>query len=198
MLRPLLCDPGPCWPVCRALCLAGAPPRAGCPGGPPPAPGPGGLGGLLPADALLLGEQHDAAEHQRLKRQAVQWLAARGQLAAVVIEMAEHGHGNRGLPRQASQAQARAAPQWKDADWHWSSYGAVGMAAGAAGVPVLGVNLPRSRLRAAMDDAAWDRHLPAPALQRQYDALRQGHCGLLPEAQLVPMARMQIARDASL
>ncbi|KAB7536511.1 ChaN family lipoprotein, partial [Verminephrobacter sp. Larva24] len=55
-----------------------------------------------------------------------------------------------------------------------------------------------SRLRAAMDDAAWDRHLPAPALQRQYDALRQGHCGLLPEAQLVPMARMQIARDASL
>jgi len=72
------------------------------------------------------------------------------------------------------------------------------MAAVAAGAPVLGGNLPRSRLRAAMDDAAWDRHLPAPALQRQYDALRQGHCGLLPEAQLVPMARMQIARDASL
>ncbi|MCW5261700.1 hypothetical protein D5045_16430 [Verminephrobacter eiseniae] len=198
MLRPLLCAPVPCWPVCRALCLAGALLLAGCAGSAPPAPWPGRLLGLLPADALLLGEQHDAAEHQRLQRQAVQWLAARGQLAAVVIEMAEHGHGTRGLPRQASQAQARAALQWNDAAWPWSSYGPVVMAAVAAGVPVLGGNLPRSRLRAAMDDAAWDRHLPAPALQRQYDALRQGHCGLLPEAQLVPMARMQIARDASL
>src|SRR6218665_2004542 len=195
MLRPLLCAPVPCWPVCRALCLAGALLLAGCAGSAPPAPWPGRLLGLLPADALLLGGQHDAGEQpdaadpQCLQRQAVQWLEARGQLAAVVIEMAEHGHGTRGLPRQASQAQARAALQWNDAAWPWSSYGPVVMAAVAAGAPVLGGNLPRSRLRAAMDDAAWDRHLPAPALQRQYDALRQGHCGLLPEAQLVPMAR---------
>ena len=156
------------------------------------------LPALLPADALLLGEQHDAPDHQRLQRETVQWLAARGQLAAVVMEMAERGHGTDGLPRDADEAQARAALRWNDAAWPWKAYGPVVMAAVAAGVPVLGGNLPRSHMRAAMGEAAWDQHLPAPALQRQYEALREGHCGQLPETQIAPMARIQIARDASM
>ena len=41
-----------------------------------------------------------------------------------------------------------------------------------------------------MADAAWDAHLPAAALARQYDALREGHCGLLPETQIAPMVRI--------
>lgn len=163
---------------------------------PPAAPWPDRLQALLPADVLLLGEQHDAPEHQRLQREAVQWLAARGLLAAVVLEMAESGHGTRGLPRDATEAQAQAALQWNDAAWPWKAYGPVVMAAVAAGVPVLGGNLPRSALRATLAEGAWDQHLPAPALQRQYQALRDGHCGLLPEAQIAPMARVQIARDA--
>lgn len=171
--------------------------------GPGSAPGrPGGpqavLAALLPTDVLLLGEQHDAPEHQRLQRETVQWLAARGQLAAVVLEMAEQGHRTAGLPPTATEAQVRAALQWNDAAWPWQAYGPVVMAAVAAGVPVLGGNLPRAQMRAAMADTAWDRHLPAAALQRQLAALRDGHCGLLPENQLAPMARIQIARDASL
>lgn len=153
---------------------------------------------LLPADVLLLGEQHDAAEHQRLQRETVQRLAARGQLAAVVMEMAERGHGTTGLPTSATPAQAQAALQWNDAAWPWQAYGPVVMAAVQAGVPVLGGNLPRSAMRAAMQDTAWDAHLPAAALQRQYTALREGHCGLLPESQIAPMARIQLARDASM
>src|SRR5574343_525099 len=46
---------------------------------------------LLPADALLLGEQHDAPDHQDLARQAVQSLQAQPGLAALVLEMAEAG-----------------------------------------------------------------------------------------------------------
>ncbi|WP_440106639.1 ChaN family lipoprotein [Acidovorax sp. BL-A-41-H1] len=153
---------------------------------------------LLPADVLLLGEQHDATEHQRLQRDTVQRLAERGQLAAVVMEMAEHGHGTAGLPASATPDQARAALQWNDAAWPWQAYGPVVMAAVQAGVPVLGGNLPRSSMRAAMQDTAWDAHLPAAALQRQYTALREGHCGLLPESQIAPMARIQLARDASM
>jgi len=187
------------------LLLAGAlaATLAGCaatgpsaPSAPPAPPWPGHLQALLPADVLLLGEQHDAADHQRLQREAVQWLAARGQLAAVVLEMAESGHSTRSLPQGASDAQAQAALQWNDAAWPWKAYGPVVMAAVAAGVPVLGGNLPRAQMRTAMADTAWDRHLPAPALQRQHEALRQGHCGLLPETQIAPMARIQIARDA--
>ena len=41
-----------------------------------------------PTALLLLGEQHDAPDHQRLQREAVLWLAARGQLAALVMEIA--------------------------------------------------------------------------------------------------------------
>jgi len=152
----------------------------------------------LPADVLLLGEQHDAPDHQRLQREAVAWLASRGQLAALVMEMAERGHSTQGLPRDASEAQARAALQWDDAAWPWKAYGPVVMAAVGAGVPVLGGNLPRTRMRAAMADATLDQHLPAPALAEQQQAMRDGHCGLLPESQIAPMARIQIARDASL
>ena len=162
------------------------------------APWPERLITLLPADVLLLGEQHDAADHQRLQRDAVVWLAARNQLAAVVMEMAERGHSTQGLPRDATEAQVQAALQWQDNAWPWKAYGPVVMAAVGAGVPVLGGNLPRSRMRAAMGEATWDQHLPAPALQRQYTALREGHCGLLPESQIAPMARIQIARDASM
>ena len=159
---------------------------------------PDALAAVLPADVLLLGEQHDAPDHQLLQREAVQWLAARGQLAAVVLEMAESGHGTQALAPDATEAQVQAALHWNDTAWPWQAYGPVVMAAVAAGVPVLGGNLPRARMRAAMGEAAWDQHLPAPALQRQYTALREGHCGLLPESQMAPMARIQIARDASL
>jgi len=159
---------------------------------------PARLQALLPADVLLLGEKHDAAEHQQWQRDTVQALAARGQLAAVVMEMAEQGHSTTGLPRDATEAQVQAALQWKDAAWPWKAYGPVVMAAVGAGVPVWGGNLPRARMRDAMADTAWDRHLPAPALQRQYAALREGHCGLLPDSQIAPMARIQIARDAAM
>ncbi|MCZ8219888.1 MAG: ChaN family lipoprotein [Acidovorax sp.] len=187
---------------CALLVLAGcAGPQASGPVPPAAtqaAPWPERLHHLLPADVLLLGEQHDAPDHQRLQREAVLWLAARGQLAALVMEMAESGHSTQSLPQGATEAQAQAALQWNDAAWPWKAYGPVVMAAVAAGVPVLGGNLPRAQMRAAMQEPAWDRHLPPAALARQITALRDGHCGLLPEPQLAPMARIQIARDASM
>ncbi len=180
--------------VSAALAACTSPPTPA----PPAAAWPSRLQQVLPADVLLLGEQHDAAEHQRLQREAVQWLAARGTLAALVMEMAEQGGSTAGLPTDATEAQAQAALQWQDKAWPWARYGPVVMAAVSAGVPVLGGNLPRSQMRAAMGQAQWDSHLPAAALQRQHTEIRDGHCGLLPEAQIAPMVRIQIARDASM
>jgi len=164
----------------------------------PAAAWPTPLASTPPADVLLFGEQHDAPDHQRLQRDTVQWLAARGQLAALVLEMVEQGRSTAGLPRDASEAQVQAALQWPDAAWPWSAYGPVAMAAVRAGVPVLGGNLPRSAMAAALQDTRWDSHLAASARQQLLDALQQGHCGLLPAARLPAMARIQIARDASL
>lgn len=156
------------------------------------------LATLLPADALLLGEQHDAPAHQQLQRQAVQWLAARGELAALALEMAEQGRSTAGLPRDASEADVQHALAWRDAGWPWKTYRLVVMAAVRAGVPVLGANLPAARQREAMRDAALDARLPPAALQEQQQRMRDGHCGLLPESQIGPMTRVQIARDIAM
>ena len=151
-----------------------------------------------PLDLLLLGEQHDAAEHQDMHRQVVEELARRRTLGAVVLEMAERGRTTAGLPRTANEAQVREALVWGPGGWSWEAYRPAVMAAVAAGVPVLGGNLPRPHMRAAMADAHLDAAISAPVLREQQQAVRNGHCNLLPEHQIAPMARIQIARDRAM
>lgn len=153
---------------------------------------------LLPADVILIGEQHDAVEHQRMHRRAIELLAARGALAAVALEMANAGRSTSALPPDASESAVRTALAWDEAGWPWTAYAPAVMAAVKAGVPVVGANLPRSESRAAMADASLDALVPAAVLRAQHDAVRAGHCGLLPEAQVGPMARVQLARDRTM
>ncbi len=150
------------------------------------------------APALLLGEQHDAPLHQQEHARAVGDLAARGRLAGLALEMAEQGAGTTNLPPSATEAAVRTALRWDEAGWPWAPYAPAVMAAVRAGVPVAGANLPRAKMRAAMADASLDGLLPAEALARQREAMRDGHCGLLPESQLGPMARIQVARDRAM
>jgi len=159
--------------------------------------GPGGR----PADhldAVLLGEQHDAAAHPELHQRWVASLAQRGQLAAVALEMADHGASTAGLPRDANEAQVQHALHWDPQAWPWPRYAPAVMAAVHAGVPVLGANLPRDQQRQAMQDRSLDQLLPGPALKAQQQAVRLGHCEMLPESQIGPMTRIQIARDRSM
>ena len=62
------------------------------------------LGKWTSADAILLGEQHDAAEHQYWEADTVRELAARKRLAAVVLEMADAGTQTTGLAPSATEA----------------------------------------------------------------------------------------------
>lgn len=149
-------------------------------------------------DVLLLGEQHDAEAHQQWQQATVAHWAARRQLAAVVLEMADAGHSTQGLAADASEAQVQQALAWNDKGWPWRHYGPAVMTAVKAGVPVLGGNLPRAQMRDVMQQNRWDSHLPAAAWQRQLDAIADGHCGLLPASQLAPMARIQLAKDESM
>ena len=153
---------------------------------------------LMPADVLLLGEQHDAAEHQQIEQQVVANLAQRGVLAAVALEMADAGTSTASLHPSSSDEQVRLALRWSDKAWPWSAYGPAVMTAVRAGVPVLGANLPRARMRDSMADSKLDATLPGPALKAQQQGMRTGHCNLLPEAQITPMTRIQIAKDISM
>lgn len=153
---------------------------------------------LLPADALLIGEQHDTPAHQQMHREVVSALVAKDQLAAVILEMAEQGRSTDARERSASEGTVRAALQWDDAAWNWAAYSPAVMAAVRAGVPVRGANLSRTQRTAAMDNATLDTLLRGPALKAQQQRIRIGHCGMLPESQITPMTRIQIARDVAM
>lgn len=155
------------------------------------------LPALAAAPSLLLfGEQHDQPDQQRQVADEVQALAQRGELAAVVLEMAEAPHSTAALPRDADEAQVRDALQWRG--WPWEPYAAVVMNAVRAGVPVLGGNLPRAAMRAAMADATLDALVDDAVRALLTDAVRSGHCDLLPAAQQPGMVRIQVARDQAM
>lgn len=156
------------------------------------------LDALLPADVLLVGEQHDAAEHQRIEQQVITVLAARGLLAAVALEMVDVGVSTAQLKPSSTEEQTRRALKWDDKGWPWAAYGPVVMAAVHAGVPVLGANLPREQMPDSMNDRQLDMRLPGPALKAQQQAIRIGHCNLLPESQITPLARIQVAKDITM
>ncbi|MES2531414.1 MAG: ChaN family lipoprotein [Pseudomonadota bacterium] len=150
---------------------------------------------LLPADVLLIGEQHDAPAHHQIEREVVEALVQKQQLAALALEMAESGNGTAHLPADATESQVKTALSWNDKAWPWTDYGPAVMVAVRASVPVLGANLPRARMKDAMADVSLDAQLDAAALRVQQDAIRSGHCDLLPATQIGPMTRIQIARD---
>ena len=169
-----------------------------CAATPPQPPTAIRLQALGQPDLLLLGEQHDASEHQQIHAEVVQTLAQQGRLAALALEMADTGTSTAGLPRDASEDAVQKALQWNDKGWPWKHFGPAVMAAVQAGVPVLGANLPRTRMRDAMADTTLDARLPPPALLAQQEAIRTGHCNLLPETQTLPMTRIQVAKDLSM
>ena len=153
---------------------------------------------LLPTDALLIGEQHDAADHQQIEQQVVAYLAGRGLLAALALEMADAGASTAKLKPTATEQQVQHALKWNDKGWPWAAYGPAVMTAVRAGVPVLGANLPTTQMRSSMGDAKLDMQLPGPALKAQQQLIRIGHCNLLPESQITPMTRIQIAKDRAM
>ena len=153
---------------------------------------------LLPADIILLGEQHDAADHQQVHRIVVETLAAKNSLAALALEMASQGQSTAGLARDVSEDTVLQALQWNNEGWPWSAYGPAVMAAVRAGVPVIGANLPPAQLRQAMARTELDAVLAGPALKAQQQNIRTGHCDMLPESQIAPMTRVQIARDIAM
>lgn len=156
------------------------------------------LDALLPADVLLIGEQHDAKEHQQIEQQVIALLAERGLLAAVMLEMAEVGTSTDELQPDATPEQTRQALQWKEKKWPWASYEPAVMTAVRAGVPVLGANLPRSQMPGSMADRELDSRLAGPALKAQQQAIRIGHCDLLPERKIKLLTRVQIAKDITM
>jgi uncharacterized iron-regulated protein len=152
---------------------------------------------FVPASELvLLGEQHDAPEHQELARLSLQALASKQQISALLLEMADVGLNTEGMAIESSESEVRQRLQWNDAGWPWSRYGPIVMQAVRVGVPVIGANVPRSAISGIMTDISWDTKVPSSVLSAHRESMVESHCGLLPNSQVPAMARIQIARDA--
>jgi uncharacterized iron-regulated protein len=149
-------------------------------------------------DVLLLGEQPDALSHARTHERWVTTLAGQGRLAGLALEMSEQGLSTAGLQPTASEQQVQLALRWNLAGWSWARYAPAVMAAVRAGVPVLGANLPKDRQRQAMRDTLLEQRLPQAAWAAQQQAVREGHCDMVPADQIPPMTRIQVARDLAM
>ena len=63
------------------------------------------LDALLPADVVLLGEQHDAPEHQVIHSQVIALMAQCSQLGAVALEMPDAGATTAALHLSSTELQ---------------------------------------------------------------------------------------------
>lgn len=159
---------------------------------------------------LLLGEVHDNAAGHALRLAELRRRIESGWRPAIAMEQFD-------TERQAelSAAQQRCGPDAAcviaaaegNARWDWPLYAPVIELAQQYRLPLLAANLSRNAAAAIVrgqpasgrDAELLSGHslnaLPANLLASQTEAVRSGHCDLLPERILPGMARAQIARD---
>lgn len=159
---------------------------------------------------LLLGEVHDNATGHAMRLAELRRRIESGWRPAIALEQFD-------TERQAelSAAQQRCgldaacviAAAEGNARWDWPLYAPVIELAQQYRLPLLAANLSRSAAAAivrgqpasGLDAELLAGHslnaLPADLLASQTEAVRSGHCNLLPERLLPGMARAQIARD---
>ncbi|MFN3580787.1 MAG: ChaN family lipoprotein [Pseudomonas sp.] len=150
-------------------------------------------------DRVLVGEQHDNPDHQRLQLWLLQQLQARRPQAALLLEMLEPPQQPAldELQGQALPADAELQQQlsWTEG-WPWTAYGPLVRWGLAPGRVLLAANLSRQELRALYGQPeALSPHYSAAALDELKAVMRSSHCDRLPEAQVPAMLAIQQGRD---
>ncbi|MBE0505677.1 MAG: ChaN family lipoprotein [Marinospirillum sp.] len=142
---------------------------------------------------LLIGEQHDNPDHQRLTLAWLQALATSNRMGVLALEMARLEQ----QPLLDAQLGQQVTPEdlnWTQG-WPWERYGALVQQGLLQAQQVLATDPSREKQMLAYRDGA-----PQAALTRaQAEALDalidQGHCGMLPAERLPAMRQVQLFRD---
>lgn len=161
------------------------------------------------ADAVLLGETHDNADHHALQAWVVGRLVATGKRPLVAFEMIDLGQ------REALERHLAAHPgdshglgaalDWDRSGWpDWQLYRPIAAAALDAGAPLAPANLSREQVRAIgrgdappeLNQLELDTPLDPILAQGMEHEVKAGHCNMLPDAALPSMVRVQRGRDA--
>jgi len=162
---------------------------------------------------VLLGELHDNVVQHRLRLQWLRALSERTQVTIVLehldadaqprLDQARLTQDAR-LPVSARARQLAEAAGFRFDGWDWALIGPVVELALERDLPIRAANLSS---REAFSIARGQPHPLGSAVpsgwtpeveERMAHAIRDGHCGLLPEAMIPAMVRAQRARDARL
>lgn len=168
---------------------------------------------MMTAEIVLLGELHDNVTQHRLRLQWLRELADRAPITIVLehldadiqprLEQARLALD----PKQSVEARARElaeAAGFRFDGWDWALIGPVIGLALERNIPLQAANLSS---REAFAIARGQAHPLASMVPRGWSAeversmaqsIRDGHCGLLPEAMIPAMVLAQRARDARL
>lgn len=197
----------------RAIAALASLTLAACSARPPGAGGPAGgpvfvPEGLATVRLALLGEVHDNPAGHRLRLDLLREMTLRRRWAIALeqfdapaqprLDEARSKLAGRiaADPRRAARELAEAAG-FSFEGWDWKLYEPVVALALERGLPLVAANLPVGRGRPPGDTRPPEGWGAAEA-RAMADAIRDGHCGLLPERAVEGMVRIQIARDATM
>ncbi|MGY0504460.1 ChaN family lipoprotein [Luteimonas sp. e5] len=161
-------------------------------------------------EILLLGEVHDNPAVHEARLALLRERIEAGWRPAIAMEQFDVGQQATLTAAQARCADADCVIEQAGAGsgWQWPLYRPLIELALQHRLPLLAANLSRNDAAVVMKDGfaavldeeqillfGLDRALPADVLAAQAHEVREGHCGMLPEAMVEPMARAQVARD---
>ena len=149
---------------------------------------------------LALGEVHDNPDGHRARFALLQARVAAGWHPAIAMEQFDRERQPdldraQASCRDADCVVAMAAPP--KAGWNWELYAPVIELALRERLPLYAANLSRGDAGRIVENG-YDHPVPADILQPQVDEVRSGHCGMLPDEMLAPMATAQVARDVAM
>jgi uncharacterized iron-regulated protein len=170
---------------------------------------------LAKARFVLLGEQHDNADHHRLQASLVRALAGTGRHPALAFEMLDvdqQAPVDAALAKEPGNPDAIAqAVDWAHSGWpDWALYRPIFAAGLERGLPIVAANLPKAQGKALAFNGTsalpaelvtrlgLDVPLPEDVSRAMRAELFQAHCGYMPEDQMDPMVQVQRARDAQM
>jgi len=158
------------------------------------------LARLAEPERLIIGEQHDNADHHAAQLWLLQALGEQRAQGSLLLEMlTPNQQAKVDAARQAKSGPADlpAALAWQEG-WDWNLYGPIVRFALTQPYPLLAANLDDSEIR------AFYRNPPAlvgPRSNAQtvrntlLGQISESHCGLLPESQMPAMLAIQQQRD---
>lgn len=158
---------------------------------------------LAGADRVLVGERHDNPDHHALQRWLLEALAQHRQPGSLLLEMLNPDQQERvnavrlGLEKGHMPVDLPDALDWQPG-WDWSLYGELVEYALHQPGSLLAANLDRSEIidiyRNPQPLSGLHSNAPAvlAVLEQQ---IRESHCGMLPDSQVVPMRVVQQQLD---